>query len=290
MRQTKVYLWHRQLEHLKLCFRETVQFGLIRGFLCALPFRLRGRSCSLRFMCSACASLLLRKGFFLCVRGRRAMRVVNACAHLCEHGDFTVRPEVLVGVANLDDIDVPAWRFLCSACKCTCTSLPVKETSWTGDTNVDIGRAGCRLLGRLQQCSPRSDVSFEFGLARARGQQHCPQHREHLLSSRRNSHGPRFYIWHKGSSEFLFLASGRHSNVWILSLESLFLSCLTTQTDGLTVTQLHASRMLRTIWPLFHQVRCSTWSFQNRAPQQGKVDSFPLPSGEHQTTTLRTLT
>ena len=53
-----------------------------------------------------------------------------------------------------------------------------------GDTNVDIGLAGCRLLGRLQQCLPRSDVSFEFGLAHARGQQHCPQHREHLLSSR----------------------------------------------------------------------------------------------------------
>ena len=132
------------------------------------------------------------------------MRVENASAHLFEHGDFTVRPEALVGVANLDDIDVPAWRFLCSACKCTCTSLQLKETRWTGDTNVDIGRAGCRLLGRLQQCLPRSDVSFEFGLARARAKQRCPQHREHLLSSRRNSDGPRFHIWHTGSSEFLF--------------------------------------------------------------------------------------
>ena len=62
------------------------------------------------------------------------------------------------------------------------------------------------------------------------------------------------------------------------------------QTGGLTVTQLHASRMLRTICPLFHQVRCSTWSFPNRGHQQGKVDSFPLPSSEHQTTPLRTLT
>ena len=52
---------------------------------------------------------------FLCVRGRRAMRVVNAGAHLLEHGDFTVRPEALVAVANLDEIDVSAWRFLCSA-------------------------------------------------------------------------------------------------------------------------------------------------------------------------------
>ena len=76
-------------------------------------------------------------------------RVANACAHMFEHGDFTVRLEVLVGVANLDEIDVSAWRFLRSACKCTCTSLPLKETRWTGDTNVDIGLAGCRLLGRL---------------------------------------------------------------------------------------------------------------------------------------------
>ena len=90
-------------------------------------------------------------------------------------------------------------------------------------------------------------MSFKFGLARARGQQHCPQHREHLLSSRRNSDGPRFNIWHKGSSEFLFRVSGRHPNVWILSVEALLLRCLTTQTDGLTVTPLHASRMLRTI-------------------------------------------
>ena len=179
-------------------------------------------------------------------------------------------------MANLDDIDVPAWRVLCSACKCTCTSLPLKETRWTGDTNVDIGLAGCRLLGRLQQCLPRSDVSFECGLARARGQQHCPQHREHLLSSRRNSDGPRFYIWHKGGSEFLFRASGRHSNVWIVSVEALFLSCLATQTVGLTVTQLHASRMLRTTWPLLHQVRCSTQSFQNRAHRWCKVVSHCL--------------
>ena len=141
------------------------------------------------------------------------MQVVNACAHLFEHGDSTVRPEVLVGVANLDDTDVPAWRFLCSAFKCTCTSLPLKETKWTGDTNVDIGLAGCRLLGRLQQCLPRSDVSFEFGLARARGQQHCPQHREHLLSSRRNSDGPLFYIWQKGAvnSSFARLVDTRTS-------------------------------------------------------------------------------
>ena len=70
------------------------------------------------------------------------MRVVNACAHLLEDGDFTVRREALVGVANLDEIDVPAWRFLCSACKCTCTSLPLREKRWTGDTNVDIGLGG----------------------------------------------------------------------------------------------------------------------------------------------------
>ena len=84
-----------------------------------------------------------------CARLAPHARVVNAGPHLLEYDDSTVRPVVLVGVANLDDIDVPAWRFLCSACKCTCTSLPLRETRWTGDTNVDIGRAGCRLLGRL---------------------------------------------------------------------------------------------------------------------------------------------
>ena len=42
--------------------------------------------------------------------------------------------------------------------------------------------------------------------------------------SRRSSDGPRFHIWHTGSSEFLFRASGRHPNVWILSVEALFLS------------------------------------------------------------------
>ena len=220
------------------------------------------------------------KGFSVRPWWKGHARVANAGAHLLEYDDFTVRREALVGVANLDEIDVPARRFLCSACKCTCTSLPLRETRWTGDTNVDIGRAGCRLLGRLQQCLPRSDVSFEFGLARARGQQHCPQHREHLLSSRRNSDGPRFFtFWHTGSSEFLFRASGRHPNVWILSVEALFLSCLTTQTAGLTVTQLHASRMIRTIWPLLHQVRCSTQSFRKRAHRWGKVVSFPTAFG-----------
>ena len=83
-------------------------------------------------------------------------RVVNAGAHLLEHGDFTVRPEALVGVANLDEIDVPAWRFLCSACKCTCTSLPLRETRWTGDTNVDIGLG--RAVGSLVACNSACHV------------------------------------------------------------------------------------------------------------------------------------
>ena len=47
---------------------------------------------------------------------------------------------------------------------------------------------------------------------------------------------------------------------------------------------------LRTIWPLLHQLRCSTHSFRNRAHRWGLVVSFPLHSGEHQTTGLRTLT
>ena len=87
------------------------------------------RSCCWHFLCSPCASLLLRKGFFCASAVEKGhARVVNASAHLLEYDDFTVGPEALVGVANLDEIDVPAWRFLCSACKCTCTSLPLKET------------------------------------------------------------------------------------------------------------------------------------------------------------------
>ena len=30
-------------------------------------------------------------------------------------------------------------RFLYSACKCNCTSLPLRKTEWTGNTDVDIG-------------------------------------------------------------------------------------------------------------------------------------------------------
>ena len=41
-------------------------------------------------------------------------------------------------------------HFLCSACECNCTSLPLKRTKWSGDTNVDIGiEMPCRCFGRL---------------------------------------------------------------------------------------------------------------------------------------------
>ena len=46
------------------------------------------------------------------------------------------------------------------------------------------------------------------------------------------------------------------------------------------MTQLHASRTLRTIWPSLHQ--------KKRAHRSGVAVSIPLPSGGHQTTTLRT--
>ena len=213
---------------------------------------------------------------FLCVRGRSSMRVVNACAHLFEHGDFTVRPEVLEGVANLDDIDVPAWRFLCSACKCTCTSLPLRETRCTGDTNVDIGLAGCRLLGRLRHCLPRSDVSFEFGLAHALAANNIVLSIASIsraAGETATAHASTFGTPGAVNSSFARLVAT--PNVWI-SVEALFLTGLATQTDGLTVTQLHASRMLRTIWPLLHQVRCSTQSFQNRAHRWSKVVSHCL--------------
>ena len=110
--------------------------------------RAAGVSCA-RLAPASCSG----KGFSVRPWLRRAW-VVNANAHLLEHDDFTVRPEALVGVANLDEIHVPAWRFLCSACKCTCTSLPLTETRWTGDTNVDVGVEWA--VGSLVACNGAS--------------------------------------------------------------------------------------------------------------------------------------
>ena len=63
-------------------------------------------------------------------------------------------------VANLDEIDVLAWRFLCSACKCTCTSLPLKETRWNGDTGLEwtVGSlVACSGAGHFLTCHSTSD-------------------------------------------------------------------------------------------------------------------------------------
>ena len=144
-----------------------------------------------------------------------------------------------------------------------------------------------------------------------------------ILRTKRNRDGPRFYPWKEGSCEFLHPASGRHPNIRVPLVESPFLRSsntggrrqrlrahapavtklhpdvstpsigaalfqrLTTQTNGLTATRLHLSRMFRSIWPL-HRMCCSTQNSQNRAHRSGIAVSFPLPSGEHQTTTLRT--
>ena len=190
---------------------------------------------------------------------------------------------------------MPGSQMPVLTCSSTVTSLSDPRRSWVWQTwtrsmfppGVSYARlanapAPASRSGKQGGLVTRTSTSVSGGLS--------APHREHHSSSRRNSDGPRFHIWHKGSSEFLFRASGRHPNVWILSVEALFLTGLTTQTDGLTVTQLHASRMLRTIWRLLHQVRCSTQSFRNRAHRWGKVVSFPLHSGENKTTPLWTLT
>ena len=83
-----------------------------------------------------------------------------------------------------------AWRFPCSACKGNCTRLLLKKTWLAGDTRVDV------VIGMAV------DVSFDFGLARARGQQDCLQHHENLLRAKRDSDGPRFHPPTEGRSEF----------------------------------------------------------------------------------------
>ena len=123
-----------------------------------------------------------------------------------------------------------ARRFLCSACKCMCTSIQPKKIRLAGDTDVDVGTrmavgtfAACNTFDHAPTCHSSSDslvlaanepvfsistalttlhLSFEFGLARARGQQHCLQHNGGLLSTKRNSDGPRFHTRNEGSGEF----------------------------------------------------------------------------------------
>ena len=61
----------------------------------------------------------------------------------------------------------------------------------------------------------------------------------------------------------------------IPSVEALFLRDLVTQTDGLTVTQLHASRMLRAIWPSLRRMCCfhSELSEKSSSIRRGRL--FP---------------
>ena len=118
-------------------------------------------------------------------------------------------------------------------------------------------------------------LSFNFGPARARGQQHCLPHHERLLSSWRKSDGPHLYTRNEGNGEFLFHASGRHPKA-------------STSTKS-AVAKLHVPQTLRTTWPPLHRMRCSPQSSRNRAHQQDMAVSFPLPSGENRTTTHRTL-
>ena len=113
--------------------------------------------------------------------------------------------------------------------------------------------------------------------------------------------------------------SDRMLRIWLskgkrgahVSVEALFLRGSNTLTDGLTVTTLlfHAlsrtfdvstadmsavtqqpvSRMLRTTWPSLHRMCCSTEGSWRRAHRSNMAVSFPLPSGEHRNSTLRTL-
>ena len=97
-------------------------------------------------------------------------------------------------------------------------------------------------------------------------------------SDRYNSDGLHFNTWNVGNSESLFRAAGGHPDV-------LGPRDLTTRTDGSTVTQLHVSRMFRTIGPSLHRLCCSNQNFQSRARRSGAAVSFRLPSGEYWTTT-----
>ena len=133
---------------------------------------------------------------------------------------------------------VPSRRCLCSDCKCNCTSLPLKKTGLAGDADVAIGIEVT--VGTLDSCESASQAPVFRLRTRSRGQQDCLQHREHLLSSTRNSDGPR-YTQNEGSGEFFLRASGRHPNARVSSVETLFLRGLTTRTDGFTVTELHVT-------------------------------------------------
>ena len=72
----------------------------------------------------------------------------------------------------------------------------------------------------------------------ARGQRDCLRHQGRLLSTRRNSDGPRFYTGNEGSGKFLCRASGRHPNVRVPLVEALLQRGWNTRTDGLTVMKL----------------------------------------------------
>ena len=78
------------------------------------------------------------------------------------------------------------------------------------DTDVDVDyRDGCR----QRQLWSGADPSFDFGLARAPGQQDCLWPHGRLLRNKRNSDSPRFHARNEGSDEVHFRPSGRHPNV-----------------------------------------------------------------------------
>ena len=122
-------------------------------------------------------------------------------------------------------------RGVSCACKCNCTSPPLKKKKLAGNTDDDVGVETAR--------RPRSTLSFDFGLARAQGQRACLQHHGRFLSTRRNSDGPSFYTRNECSGEFLFRASGRLPNVLGPFGRGFVPEELEhSRTDGLTVTRL----------------------------------------------------
>ena len=91
-----------------------------------------------------------------------------------------------------------------ASCSSMTTSLSDPRRSWASRTWA----RWLSVLGRLWFFG----LSFACGHDRACGQQPCLQHHGRLLSNRRNSDGPRFYIGNKGIGGFLFRTLGSHSN------------------------------------------------------------------------------
>ena len=131
----------------------------------------------------------------------------------------------------------------------------------------------CHNVDQALTLSLGTGQPFACGRARACNQQDCLQPHTCLFTNRRHSDGLGFHIRR---------SSGRHPNVWVPLVESLFLRQTNTGADGQRlrthasgVTKLHWSRMLRTTFPTLHRLCCSNLNFWSRAHRWGAAFSFP---------------